>query len=192
SNGSLRSVVGSNGVYGPVGARPTSSYQNSNYFRDIVFVADSSSSPSPAPVASTITVDNLAAGASSSAVSFTGKWCASSLTPYYGNASLYSCSSGTTVPDTYTLRPNVVVAQQYDVYIQYVAYSNRSKSVAVTITHAAGTASKTIDQSVNGSQFVLLGRYSFNVGTAGSVKISQVSSPTAYASIDAIRLIPVP
>ncbi|MEZ0391078.1 MAG: Ig-like domain-containing protein [Pseudobdellovibrionaceae bacterium] len=58
SNGSLRSVVGNNGVYGSVGSRPTQSWQNSNYFRDIVFVADSSSSPAPssgdasAPVAS--------------------------------------------------------------------------------------------------------------------------------------------
>ncbi|MGZ3782341.1 MAG: DUF4082 domain-containing protein [Pseudobdellovibrionaceae bacterium] len=38
TNGKLNSVVGSNGVYGPVGVRPTTSWQNSNYFRDIVFV----------------------------------------------------------------------------------------------------------------------------------------------------------
>ncbi|MEZ0392011.1 MAG: DUF4082 domain-containing protein [Pseudobdellovibrionaceae bacterium] len=192
ANGNLRSVVGSNGVYGPVGSRPTNSYQNSNYFRDIVFVADSSSSPSPGPVASTIIVDNLAPGASSSAVSFTGKWCTSSLGPYYGIASVYSCSIGTTTPDTYTLRPNVTVAQPYDVYIQYTSYSNRGKAVAVNISHAGGIASKTIDQTINGSQFVLLGRYSFNVGTAGYVKISHVSSSSSYASIDAIRLVPVP
>jgi hypothetical protein len=38
SNGNLKSVVGSNGVYGPVGAMPfSSSWQNSNYFRDVVF-----------------------------------------------------------------------------------------------------------------------------------------------------------
>jgi hypothetical protein len=37
TNGSLSSIVGSNGVYGPVGSKPASSYQNSNYFRDIVF-----------------------------------------------------------------------------------------------------------------------------------------------------------
>jgi hypothetical protein len=37
-NGNLRSVVGNNGVFGPVGSRPTQSWQNSNYFRDVVFV----------------------------------------------------------------------------------------------------------------------------------------------------------
>jgi len=37
NNGDLHSVVGNNGVYGASGSFPTSSYQNSNYFRDIVF-----------------------------------------------------------------------------------------------------------------------------------------------------------
>ena len=39
-NGDIRSVVGGNGVYGTPFAFPTNTYQNSNYFRDIVFVAD--------------------------------------------------------------------------------------------------------------------------------------------------------
>jgi len=37
-NGNLKSVVGNNGVYGSSGVFPTSSYQTSNYFRDVVFV----------------------------------------------------------------------------------------------------------------------------------------------------------
>ncbi len=37
SNGNLRSVVGNNGVFGPVAARPTSSWSSANYFRDVVF-----------------------------------------------------------------------------------------------------------------------------------------------------------
>jgi 5-hydroxyisourate hydrolase-like protein (transthyretin family) len=37
-NGALSSVAdGNNGVFGPTGAYPTSSYQDSNYFRDVVF-----------------------------------------------------------------------------------------------------------------------------------------------------------
>lgn len=39
-NGDLSSVTdGSNGVYGNVGSLPTNSWQNSNYFRDVVFAA---------------------------------------------------------------------------------------------------------------------------------------------------------
>jgi hypothetical protein len=37
-SGNLRSVVGGNGRYGPVGIYPLNSYLDSNYFRDIVFV----------------------------------------------------------------------------------------------------------------------------------------------------------
>jgi hypothetical protein len=42
SNGSLFTVVGSNGVFGPRGKFPTQSWNASNYFRDVLFVAGSS------------------------------------------------------------------------------------------------------------------------------------------------------
>ena len=38
-NGHLRAVTGNNGVFGPVGVKPTGSYRTSNYFRDVRFVA---------------------------------------------------------------------------------------------------------------------------------------------------------
>ncbi|MDP9375356.1 MAG: DUF4082 domain-containing protein, partial [Chloroflexota bacterium] len=42
-NGDLRSLAdGANGLYGPPGKPPTNAYQNSNYFRDVVFVPDDS------------------------------------------------------------------------------------------------------------------------------------------------------
>jgi hypothetical protein len=39
-NGNLRSVVGSNGVWGNAGLFPTTTWENSNYFRDVVFIAN--------------------------------------------------------------------------------------------------------------------------------------------------------
>lgn len=55
-NGSLASMSGLNGVYGAVGRMPNQSFQGSNYFRDVVFVAASAPSPTPSatplPVAS--------------------------------------------------------------------------------------------------------------------------------------------
>jgi glucose/arabinose dehydrogenase len=47
-NNHLRAVAGANGVFGPVGARPAQSSNNANYFRDLVFVADSAGGP-PVP-----------------------------------------------------------------------------------------------------------------------------------------------
>jgi hypothetical protein len=52
SNGALTTVVGSNGIYGPVGAYPTQTWQATNYFRDVVFQAKAiapAPTPSPAP-----------------------------------------------------------------------------------------------------------------------------------------------
>jgi hypothetical protein len=37
TQGSLMSVVGNNGVFGPVGSMPTQSWNQSNYFRDVIF-----------------------------------------------------------------------------------------------------------------------------------------------------------
>jgi hypothetical protein len=37
-NGTLYSIVGDNGLFGAPGSFPTNSYQDSNYFRDVVFV----------------------------------------------------------------------------------------------------------------------------------------------------------
>jgi hypothetical protein len=39
-NGHLRAVVGNNGVYGAIGTFPAGSYDNSNYFRDLVFIPE--------------------------------------------------------------------------------------------------------------------------------------------------------
>ena len=41
ASGNLRSVVGNNGRYGSTGQFPTNTWQSSNYFRDVVFVAAS-------------------------------------------------------------------------------------------------------------------------------------------------------
>jgi len=49
SNGNLRSIVGNNGVFGPVGKMPTGSWNNSNYFRDVVFTTGTVTPPPPTP-----------------------------------------------------------------------------------------------------------------------------------------------
>jgi hypothetical protein len=54
SSANLRTIVGQNGVFGPVGSLPTQSWNDSNYFRDIVFTASTTTTPTatPAPTAS--------------------------------------------------------------------------------------------------------------------------------------------
>jgi hypothetical protein len=183
TNGPLSSIVGSNGVYGPVGSRPTSSWSDSNYFRDIVFVADT-----VAPTVSEIIMDNLVAGAQNSQITFTGQWCTSSVSGSYGNASLYSCG---TAANTYTFKPNVVAAQQYDVYVRYSARASRSTAVAITVNSASGSVTKSFNETINGNTWVLHGRYSFAVGTSGSITTNHTNT-SGDASVDGVKLVPVP
>jgi hypothetical protein len=61
-NGNLRSVVGNNGVYGSAGTFPTNSYQNTNYFADIVFTPDYVSLTSLSLTPSTLTGGSSATG----------------------------------------------------------------------------------------------------------------------------------
>src|ERR1700730_15550957 len=75
-NHDLSSLVGHNGVYGPPGRFPTSTWEASNYFRDVVFTPNVSAGLTSAPanlnlgnvnvgssVSQTITVTNSASSA---------------------------------------------------------------------------------------------------------------------------------
>ena len=67
-NGDLSTIVGNDGLYGTSGTFPSSSYQNANYFRDIVFVpgatygASGSISPSTSGAGATLTLSGASAG----------------------------------------------------------------------------------------------------------------------------------
>ena len=53
--GNLTTIVGSNGRYGPVGAYPVNSWENSNYFRDVVFVPGNVQDTTPPSAPSNLT-----------------------------------------------------------------------------------------------------------------------------------------
>ncbi|MCU1240243.1 MAG: Fibronectin type domain protein [Candidatus Acidoferrum typicum] len=61
-NRDLSSVVGNNGVYGPAGRFPTSSWQASNYFRDVVFSPKVSAGLTSAPAS--LNLGNVNVGSS--------------------------------------------------------------------------------------------------------------------------------
>jgi hypothetical protein len=67
-NGDLNTPVGNNGVYGTPGQFPTSSYQNSNYFRDVLFIpvatyaASGAVSPAASGAGTTLTLSGAGTG----------------------------------------------------------------------------------------------------------------------------------
>jgi len=108
----------------------------------------------------------------------------------YGSAGQYFW---TPADGTYTATwtPTIDTAGEYEVYAWWVAAASRSTAVPYTITHAGGSATVTVDQQQNGGQWVLLGTYNFDAGTAGSVSLTYTrSGDTDTVCADAVRFLP--
>lgn len=136
-----------------------------------------------------VVIDNARAGVQDVAGgrTYTGGWCPSSVTPFYGTGALYSCS---TRFDTYRWTPKITQAGAYDVYIRWSSTPTRSTAVPVTVVHATGSQVVRFNQTLNGGKWMLVGRYTFNAGTGGYVQMSEDANGQALA--DAIQLVPVP
>ena len=135
-------------------------------------------------------MDNLPPGQSSAQASFTGTWSQSAgSAPYGANGSLYSSGTGL---DTYTWKTPVLNSTQtcaYKVYVWWTTHANRSTAVPISVTHSAGTTTRTFNQQTAGGQWVLHGTYTFAPGASGIV---QVSDANGQAAADTVRLVPAP
>jgi subtilisin family serine protease len=133
-------------------------------------------------------LDNAPAGVQDTAGgrSFTGTWCRSPASGFYGPDSLQSCGGRV---DTYRWTPGVGVAGPYDVYVRWTADVTRGSAVAIAVQHAEGRTTRTFDQRASGGRWVLHGRYHFSAGTVGYVETSDAGAG-GPASADAVRLVP--
>jgi len=82
--------------------------------------------------------------------------------------------------------PDLPISEIYTVYTRWTAYSNRDDNVPIDIQHTSGTTGVLVNQKVNGSQWVSLGSYAFDKGTAGNVTISNDGTTQAVIA-DAVR-----
>ena len=122
----------------------------------------------------------------------TGQWSqATAASVHYGANSLYATVGGSV--DTYRFTPNITVQGQYDVYVWNSCFSNRHTAVPHRIVHADGETIVNVDQdcdSGSSGEWLLLGRYTFNVGTQGYLEISDQGltwPSTTYIGADAVR-----
>lgn len=129
-----------------------------------------------------IVLDNAPSGASGGGRTFTGTWCQSSASGSLGTPSVFSCSEH----GTYRFTPPNLAASTYDVYVRWTARSTRSTSVPITV-NASVTATRTFNQQVSGSQWVLHGRYSMANGNS-----VEISNENGQACADGVRLVPAP
>ncbi len=84
-------------------------------------------------------------------------------------------------------QPFVGDAGSYDVFVWYVAGSNRSNATQLTVEHATGTAVVNVDQTTDGKMWRYLGTYSFARGNV-EVRISNEGSGGVVIA-DAVKLV---
>ncbi|MCX7718757.1 MAG: hypothetical protein N2111_10215 [Candidatus Sumerlaeaceae bacterium] len=125
-------------------------------------------------------VDNLDPGFSTQ-----GSWPPSANPGFWGTNSLIN--QGPASGDWARWTPNLPATGPYKVYAWWVASSNRAAAAPFTVVHAGGTTVVPRDQRINGSQWNLLGTFTFNAGTSGYVQLTDAVGATEYVSADAVR-----
>jgi fibronectin type 3 domain-containing protein len=156
------------------------------YYYVVTAVAGAESAPaaevSDMPSAQIYSVDNTNAVA-------TGSWPASTASPgYYGINYVTDGNTGSTGGKSLRFTPSLPVAAAYDVWIRWVAGSNRATNTPVDVHHASGTASTSLNQQYNNAVWVSLGTYSFQAGTAGNVVIRN-DSANGYVIGDVVKFV---
>ena len=144
TNGNLSSVAGTNGVFGPVGQYPTQAWNSSNYFRDVVFVANDTGTPPSDTTAPTVPTNLSATAVSSSAInlSWTASTDAVGVTGYkvYRGGTQIGTSIGTSYSDTGL---SASTQYTYTVSAYDAAGNNSSQSSSVSATTQSAPVSDT-------------------------------------------------
>ena len=124
--------------------------------------------------------------------SLTGSWTqaqtvSGSVIGCYGNYYRYTAAGSGAKYATFT--PTIQQSGLHNVYVWWNADTDRGTNVPVTVTYASGTFSTTVNQQTNGFQWIYIGQFQFNAGTAGNVKISDNANGVVTA--DAVKFTPV-
>jgi len=136
----------------------------------------------PAPGANDRFVDNNVAGYSES-----GTWSSSTGAGFYGTNSRWAATGGAHVA---TWAPALAVAGTYDVWVWWVAGTNRATAARYRVSSLDGTRDVTVNQTINGGRWIKLGSFSFGSGSAGKVDLLAASSSGgSVVSGDAARFV---
>jgi hypothetical protein len=156
-NGSLASIVGNNGLFGSTGQFPTSSYQRSNYFRDIVFVPNMTYSISGAISPS--------ANSSGATVTLSGAASAATTVDAFGNYTFTGLVNG-----NYTITPSKSA-------FTFVPTSTTVTVTSVNVTGANFSLTANQPPAITSANNV-----TFGVGVAGAFTVTASGFPAATIS----------
>jgi len=129
---------------------------------------------------SSVTVDNSAAGFSTSANWSTG----TGSTDKFGSD--YRYRSTASLSDAATWNVNLGSTKSTTAYAWYPQGSNRSTTSPYIVYYASGSSSVNVNQQINGGQWVSLGTFSMNAG-ANMVKLSCWTTTGFVVVADAVK-----
>ena len=85
--------------------------------------------------------------------------------------------------------PTVITEAEYEVYAWWVAASNRCQNSPFLVTHKNGVDTIIVNQTLNGSQWNLIGSFYFSQDSTQNIIISDNGTLGSYIVADAIKLI---
>ncbi len=130
-----------------------------------------------------VIVDNTDSGFSASS-----NWFSSSYVSGYLGSS-YSARATASTGDSAAWTATLPTSGSYDVYARWTTGSNRATSAPYFVYHAGGSTRVNQNQTQNNGQWVLLGTYNFNAGTAVRVRLSCWTSSGDYVIADGVRFV---
>jgi hypothetical protein len=136
----------------------------------------------------TITVDNsdLANFSTWPLAPDPDKWGCKVQTGSYGSAGTRCHNSPGTGSSTATWIPDITNLGDYEVYAWWTSGGSRATDAPYTINYDGGSETVYVNQKTDGSQWNLLGTYTFAAGTSGSIVLSDDAN--GYVIADAVRL----
>jgi|GEM_PF-318331 len=132
-----------------------------------------------------VVMDNTDAG-----VTLVGTWTTSTYTPGYYGANYIHDGNTDKGNKSATFRPNLSEAGDYEVYARWSGNAGRSTVTPIDVNHLGGTSTTIVNQTLNNGVWVLLGTYSFGVGTAGTV-VFRTTGTNGFVTVDAVRFVQV-
>lgn len=167
----------------PGGGDPTKYVAVKNNLANGFVIADAVRWVAVAPV--DIVMDNGSAGFSTQ-----GTWTNTTARPgYWGADCLHDGNTGQgTKWAKWT--PSLPSAGTYQVYARWASDINRATNAVIAVEHAGGRTEQTVNQQINGGQWVLLGSFNFAAGTnPAQYVIIKNDGANGFVIADAVRFL---
>jgi hypothetical protein len=126
-------------------------------------------------------------------VSYSGTWSVGSSAGYSGTEYRFASTTVSTTL-TATFRPTINTSGNYDIYIWYIAGSNRATNAPWTISGSGAPLNVAVNQSINGGTwFKIASAQNFDAGTNGYVQLANGTGASGKVVIsDAAKFVFVP